>query len=115
MPRCMRKAGFAGALFQHCDQLGIRRQLDASDAVEEREQMQDAALGSLAEGLGRVPGEHGPDHALQAPRAELMQVGMPGRHQRDVQLQGEDKAKQAAIAGSGDVDDVGLRRLAWPS
>lgn len=99
--------GPSGACFQHVDQLRIWREDQLRHAVEARRQRQHFPF--------HPRGQAG--QPAQTARGVLMDVGMPGGHQRNLKVVGGQRPEDAAVARSGDVDDVRAKlaeRLAHP-
>ena len=95
-----------GLALEELAELGVGRVKDLGKAVEARGGGEGEVFdGLLDAGLGWTEESSEPGGAAGG---VLVDVGVPAGDQRDVELPGEVGAKDAELAGAGDVDDLGL-------
>ena len=104
------RAGPSGGPLEQRGQLGVGRESALREAVEQRGRAQGQAFSGTAGGY--CYGRPQPAQLLPQPASGvLMNVGMPGSHQRDVEAARSPDAQNAVVAGPGDVNHVGLETL----
>jgi hypothetical protein len=102
------EAGLSGLPAQHLHQFRIGREEQFGNAIKARGGEKTPALGGAGSFSAPARGQHG-ERPGGAQTGVLMQVRLPEGGQRNFQAIGEHRAQDADIAGTGDLDQIGLK------
>ncbi len=100
----------AGAAREQFHQLGVRREDQLCQPIKPHAAIEGEFLEPLRRCGPCLPRQK-PEHLRETPRAELVQIRVPGCHQRHADLVRENRTEDSRIARSGDVHQVRLKIL----